>query len=117
MPTFDVVSELDMQEVRNAVDQASREISTRYDFKNTGSSVELGEKTIELNTAYNQPANPTNPVMVTVYADPNTFVGGGSGVLGALDEIAFMAADTGDVAPSTEPAGVVHGSVLVPGRA
>jgi uncharacterized protein YajQ (UPF0234 family) len=50
MPTFDVVSELDMQEVRNAVDQAAREISTRYDFKNTGSSVELGEKTIELNT-------------------------------------------------------------------
>ena len=37
MPTFDVVSELDMQEVRNAVDQASREISTRFDFKNTGS--------------------------------------------------------------------------------
>ncbi len=50
MPTFDVVSELDMQEVRNAVDQAQREISTRYDFKNTGSSIELTEKTIELNT-------------------------------------------------------------------
>jgi uncharacterized protein YajQ (UPF0234 family) len=50
MPTFDVVSELDMQEVRNAVDQASREVSTRYDFKNTGSSIELGDKTIELNT-------------------------------------------------------------------
>src|SRR5207302_11229103 len=67
-------------------------------------------KTIELNTAYNQPANTTNPVMVTVYADPNTFVGGGSGVLDDLDEIAFMAADTGDVAPSSEPPGVVHGS-------
>ena len=50
MPTFDVVSELDMQEVRNAVDQAQREISTRFDFKNTGSSIELSEKTIELNT-------------------------------------------------------------------
>jgi len=50
MPTFDVVSELDMQEVRNAVDQAAREISTRYDFKNTGSSIELGDKAIELNT-------------------------------------------------------------------
>ena len=48
MPTFDVVSELDMQEVRNAVDQASREISTRFDFKNTGSSIELKEKEIEL---------------------------------------------------------------------
>ena len=46
--SFDVVSEVDLQEVRNAVDQASREISQRYDFKNTGSSVELqteGEKT------------------------------------------------------------------------
>jgi uncharacterized protein YajQ (UPF0234 family) len=50
MPTFDVVSELDMQEVRNAVDQASREVSTRYDFKNTGSSIELKDKEIELNT-------------------------------------------------------------------
>jgi uncharacterized protein YajQ (UPF0234 family) len=50
MPTFDVVSELDMQEVRNAVDQAQREVSTRFDFKNTGSTVELTPKTIELNT-------------------------------------------------------------------
>ena len=50
MPSFDVVSELDMQEVRNAVDQAQREVGTRFDFKNTGSSIELSEKTIELNT-------------------------------------------------------------------
>ena len=50
MPTFDVVSELDMQEVRNAVDQASREVSTRFDFKNTDSSIELKESTIELAT-------------------------------------------------------------------
>ncbi len=41
--SFDVVSEVDMQEVRNAVDQAKREIGQRYDFKNTGSSVELGD--------------------------------------------------------------------------
>jgi cyclic-di-GMP-binding protein len=50
MPTFDVVSQVDMQEVRNAVDQASREISTRYDFKGTSSSVELAESSIELHT-------------------------------------------------------------------
>jgi uncharacterized protein YajQ (UPF0234 family) len=43
MPTFDVTSEVDMQEVRNAVDQASREIVTRFDFKGTNSSIELGE--------------------------------------------------------------------------
>lgn len=54
MPTFDVVSEVDMQEIRNAVDQASREISTRYDFKGTDSSVELAEKTIELHSESDQ---------------------------------------------------------------
>lgn len=43
MPSFDVVSEVDSQEVRNAVDQASREISTRFDFKGTNSSIELGD--------------------------------------------------------------------------
>jgi cyclic-di-GMP-binding protein len=43
MPSFDVVSEIDLQEVRNAVDQAAREVSTRYDFKGTDSSVELGD--------------------------------------------------------------------------
>ena len=39
--SFDVVSEIDLQEVRNAVDQASREITQRFDFKGTGSSLEL----------------------------------------------------------------------------
>jgi uncharacterized protein YajQ (UPF0234 family) len=54
MPSFDVVSQVDFQEVRNAVDQASREIATRYDFKGTGSSIDLGEKTIELHTESDQ---------------------------------------------------------------
>ena len=48
MPTFDVVSEIDLREVRNAVDQAQREIRTRFDFKNTGSSVELGDGAIAM---------------------------------------------------------------------
>ena len=51
MPSFDVVSEVDMQEVRNAVDQAAREAATRFDFKNTGSSVTLGEGQIEMRSA------------------------------------------------------------------
>jgi uncharacterized protein YajQ (UPF0234 family) len=51
MPTFDVVSEVDLQEVRNAVDQARREVSTRFDFKDTGSSVELSEHEIDLHSA------------------------------------------------------------------
>ena len=43
MPSFDVVSEVDRQEVRNALDQAQREIATRFDFKNTNSSIEQNE--------------------------------------------------------------------------
>lgn len=43
MPSFDVVSEVDWQELRNGVDQANREIATRYDFKNTDSRVEIND--------------------------------------------------------------------------
>ena len=51
MPSFDVVSEVDLQEVKNAVDQASREVGTRFDFKDTGSEIELGESAITLRSA------------------------------------------------------------------
>jgi uncharacterized protein YajQ (UPF0234 family) len=51
MPSFDVVSELDMQEVRNAVDQAHRELATRFDFKDTGSSIELGKDELSLKSS------------------------------------------------------------------
>ena len=51
MPSFDVVSELDMQEVRNAVDQAQRELSTRFDFKDTGSAIDLGKDEIALKSS------------------------------------------------------------------
>ena len=46
MPSFDVVSEIDMQEVRNAVDQANREIKTRFDFRNVPASFVLEESRI-----------------------------------------------------------------------
>ncbi len=48
MPTFDVVSEVDMQEIRNAVDQAQRELANRFDFKGTDSSVELNDMELKL---------------------------------------------------------------------
>ena len=51
MPTFDVVSEIDHQEIKNAVDQASREVATRFDFKNTESEIELTETVITLKSA------------------------------------------------------------------
>ena len=50
MPTFDVVSEVDRQEVRNAIDQAQREIANRFDFKNTNSSIEQNELVLTLRT-------------------------------------------------------------------
>jgi len=50
MPSFDVVSEIDMQEVRNAVDQASREIANRFDFKGTNTSAELSGHEITLHS-------------------------------------------------------------------
>lgn len=49
MPSFDVVSEADMVEVRNAVDQANKEISTRFDFKGTDARIEQKEREL---TAY-----------------------------------------------------------------
>jgi len=46
MPSFDIVSEFDNQEARNAVDQANKEVTTRFDFKGTGSSYELTDDKI-----------------------------------------------------------------------
>ena len=51
MPSFDVVSKIDLQEVRNAVDQASREVHTRFDFKGTESIVELQDGAIKLESS------------------------------------------------------------------
>ena len=48
MPSFDIVSEVDKQEVRNAVDQANREIDTRFDFKGVAAKFELSETEITL---------------------------------------------------------------------
>jgi len=51
MPTFDVVSEVDIQEVRNAVDQANRELTTRFDFKGIDAGFDLLEEKIQLHAA------------------------------------------------------------------
>ena len=48
MPSFDVVSEVDWQEVRNAVDQANREIGTRFDFKGSDARIERAEGLLTL---------------------------------------------------------------------
>ncbi len=48
MPSFDVVSEVDMHELANALDQCNREIGTRFDFKGSGANVEQAEALLTL---------------------------------------------------------------------
>ncbi|HVC48902.1 MAG TPA: YajQ family cyclic di-GMP-binding protein [Burkholderiales bacterium] len=48
MPSFDIVSEIDKQEVRNAVEQANREVSTRFDFKGSDARIEQNELALSL---------------------------------------------------------------------
>src|SRR5919199_1928510 len=48
--SFDIVSEFDRQELVNAIDQTVREIGSRYDLKDTKTTVELGEEVITVNT-------------------------------------------------------------------
>lgn len=48
MPSFDIVSEVNMHELTNAIDQASREVITRYDFKGTDSKLEFADNIITL---------------------------------------------------------------------
>ena len=50
MPTFDVVSEVDEVELRHAVDNAKRELSTRFDFKGVEATIELKDLTVTLTT-------------------------------------------------------------------
>ena len=50
MPSFDVVSDYDAHEAANGVDQANREVTTRFDFKGTGSKFELDGQVIALTT-------------------------------------------------------------------
>jgi uncharacterized protein YajQ (UPF0234 family) len=63
MASFDVVSEVDAQEVRNAVDQAQREIANRFDFKNTNSTIEQNEMVITLHTVSEDRMNALRTVL------------------------------------------------------
>jgi cyclic-di-GMP-binding protein len=51
VPSFDVVSQIDQQEVRNAVDQVRREVGTRFDFKGTDSTIDLDPTSITLSSS------------------------------------------------------------------
>ena len=63
MASFDVVSEVDGQEVRNAVDQAQREISNRFDFKNTDSTIEQNDMALTMSTVSEDRLNALRTVL------------------------------------------------------
>lgn len=48
MPSFDIVSEIDAVELRNAVENSTRELASRFDFRNVDASFELKEETVKL---------------------------------------------------------------------
>jgi cyclic-di-GMP-binding protein len=64
MPSFDVVSKTDMQEVDNAVNQVKKEIGTRYDFRGTDSAVELTPEGITLRSADKEHLNAIYKVLM-----------------------------------------------------
>ena len=51
LASFDIVSDFDQQELRNALDQALREIQTRYDLKDTKTTIDQGENDLTINSA------------------------------------------------------------------
>lgn len=63
MPSFDIVSEIDTQEARNAVDQANREVINRYDFKGTDTRFSLDEVAITVESATEDRLTAANDVL------------------------------------------------------
>ena len=65
MPSFDVVSRLDHQEIENAIGNARREVTTRYDFKGSDTSIEKKENSIIVTTDDEMKAGQVNDMLVT----------------------------------------------------
>ena len=74
MPTFDISSEYNQQEVVNAVDQAHREISNRYDFRDTGTFVSYSENTITLKSSTSERMVAAEQVLKEKFAKRNVSV-------------------------------------------
>lgn len=69
--SFDIVSDFDRQELVNAINQASREINSRYDLKDTNTTLELGEDTITINTSSEFTLDAVHTVLQTKAAKRN----------------------------------------------
>ncbi len=64
MPSFDIVSEVDRHELSNAVDQANREITTRFDLKGTSAKFELEQKQIKITADAEFQANQLKDILI-----------------------------------------------------
>ena len=74
MPTFDITSEFNNQEITNAVDQAYREITNRYDFRDTGTSIAFNEKTIVLKSSTEERLNAAEQVLKEKFVKRNVSI-------------------------------------------
>ena len=74
MPTFDITSEYNQQEVLNAVDQAHREITNRYDFSDTGTLISYNENTITLKSSTPERMAAAEQVLKEKFAKRNVSV-------------------------------------------
>ena len=74
MPTFDITSEFDPQEVSNAVDQTHREISNRYDFRDTGTIISYNENTITLKSSTSERLAASEQVLKEKFAKRNVSI-------------------------------------------
>ena len=74
MPTFDITSEYNQQEVVNAVDQAHREISNRYDFRDTATFISYNENTITLKSSTSERMVAAEMVLKEKFAKRNVSV-------------------------------------------
>ena len=74
MPTFDITSEFNQQEVVNAVDQAHREISNRYDFRDTGTLISFSENKITLKSSTSERMAAAEQVLKEKFAKRNVSI-------------------------------------------
>ena len=63
MPSFDVVSSPDIQEIDNAINNTKREVDNRFDFKNTNSSIERSDFSITIETTDNTKLSQFNDIL------------------------------------------------------
>ena len=74
MPSFDITSEFDQQEVVNAIDQMNREIVNRYDFKDTNTSVSLSNEIISLRSSTEERLNAADQVLREKFVKRNVSI-------------------------------------------